>query len=399
MGANPPIYLDGHSTTRVDPRVLEAMIPFMERAYGNASSRTHALGREAMEAVDRAREQAAGLIGASPREILWTSGATESDNLAVLGAVRALRSRGDGVVTCVTEHKAVLDACAVLEREGCRVTRLPVDSCGVLDLDRLADALDGRTVLVSIMAANNETGVLHPVGEIASIVHERSPALFHTDAAQAAGRVALDVEAARIDLLSLSAHKIHGPKGTGALFVRRRRPTVRLEPLTHGGGQERGMRSGTLNVPGIIGMGEALAMAAECGEAESVRIRELRDQLHERLLADLDGVHLNGHTERRLPGSLNVSFDGVDAEELLVGLPEVAVSTGAACASASIEASHVLRSMDLPEGRARSSVRFGVGRFNTREEIDRVAERVVDRVRRLRSGRGQVVGGESGGMM
>ncbi len=379
------IYLDAHATTPVDPRVLAAMLPCFRETFGNAASRTHAVGRRAEEVVEEARAKAAQAIGAGAREIVWTSGATEADNLAVLGVAEAYRAHGEHIVTCVTEHPAVLDSCRHLESRGFRVTYLPVDSHGVLDPEALANALDDRTILVSIMTANNEVGTIHPVAELARLVHDRSPALFHTDAVQAVGRLPVDVERSGIDLLSISAHKIYGPKGVGALYVRRRRPTVRLAPMLHGGGHERGFRSGTLNVPGIVGLGAALEIAGRERDAEAARVRGLRDRLWEALRAALPAVYLNGHPTERLPNNLNVSFEGVEAEDLLRELPDVAVSTGAACSSASPEPSHVLTALGLGTARAQSSLRFGLLRFTTEEDVDIAAARVVGAVRKLRA--------------
>ncbi len=384
MSAEPPIYLDAHATTPVDPRVRQSMLPYFGERFGNASSRNHPYGWDAETAVDRAREQAAELIGCSPKEILWTSGATESDNLSLGGVVEAYRGRGDHLVTCVTEHPAVLDTARHLERRGLRVTYLPVDSSGLVDPDELRSALDDRTILVSIMLANNEVGTIQDVAALSAIVRESSPALVHTDAAQAIGKMPVDVERMGVDLLSMSGHKIHGPMGVGALYVRRRRPTVRLAPILHGGGQERGLRSGTLNVPGIVGMGRALEIAARERESEAARLQTLRDRLHEGLTGSLDGVRLNGHPERRLPNNLNVSFAGVEAESLIREVPGVAVSTGAACASASLDPSHVIRALGLGADRAHSSLRFGLHRFTTEEEIDRAIRMLVRAVRKLR---------------
>jgi cysteine desulfurase len=380
-----PVYLDAHATTPVDPRVLAAMLPCFTEDFGNAASRTHAFGWRAEEAVDRAREQAAALLGASPKEIVWTSGATESNNLALLGAMEAMRDRGDHLITCVTEHPSVLDPARELERRGFRVTRLPVDATGLLDLDALREALDERTLLVSVMTGNNEIGTIQPVAEAAKVVHEESPALFHTDAAQAAGKLPIDVERGGIDLLSLSAHKIHGPKGVGALYVRRRRPSVRLDPVLFGGGHERGLRSGTLNVPGIVGLGAALEIAAKEMRGDGERLRRLRDRLHRSIEAELDGVRLNGHPEHRLPNNLNLSFDGVEAEALLNEIPDLAVSTGAACSSASPEPSHVIQALGFPDSRAQSSIRFGLHRFTTQDDVDFAAAEMVRAVRKLRA--------------
>jgi cysteine desulfurase len=379
------VYLDAHATTPVDPRVLAAMQPWFTEEFGNAASRTHAFGWRAEEAVDRAREQAAALLGASPKEIVWTSGATESNNLALLGAMEAARDRGDHLVTCVTEHPSVLDPARELERRGFRVTRLPVDPTGLLDLDALRDALDEHTVLVTLMTANNEIGTIQPIREAARIVHDSSAALFHTDAAQAAGKIPIDVERDGIDLLSLSAHKFHGPKGVGALYVRRRRPSVRLEPVLFGGGHERGLRSGTLNVPGIVGLGAALQVAAAEMAADGERLRRLRDRLHRAIEADLDGVRLNGHPELRLPNNLNLSFDDVEAEALLNEVPDLAVSTGAACSSASPEPSHVITALGFPQSRAQSSIRFGLHRFTAEEDVDFAAAEMIRAVRKLRA--------------
>jgi cysteine desulfurase len=335
--------------------------------------------------VERARGQVADVINASPKEILWTSGATESDSLALIGGAEANRDRGDHVVTCVTEHPAVLDSAKELERRGFRLTWLAVDSNGTLDLDELRAAIDERTILVSIMMANNEIGTIHPIREISQVVRAGSSAIFHTDAVQAVGKIPIDVDVMGIDLLSMSGHKIHGPKGVGALYVRRRRPTVRLQPLLYGGGHERGMRSGTLNVPGIVGMGEALEIADREMDDNAERMERLRDDLHERLTDALDRIHLNGHPERRLPNNLNVSFESVEAEALLREMPDIAVSTGAACASASLEPSHVISALGFPVERGQSSIRYGLSRFTTEKEIELAAEQTIAGVRKLRS--------------
>jgi len=377
-----PIYLDNHATTPVDPRVLEAMLPYFQGKFGNAASRSHQFGWEAEAAVEKAREQIARLIGASAREIVFTSGATESDNLAIKGVAESYRHKGDHVVTCVTEHKAVLDSCKHLEKEEFRVTYLPVGKDGLIDLDDLKRALDDKTILVSIMFANNEIGVLQPIAEIGAICRERG-ILFHTDAVQAVGKVPVDVNQQNIDLASISAHKIHGPKGVGALYVRRRNPKVGLAPLIDGGGHEHGMRSGTLNVPGIVGLGKACELCGQEMASEAARLRALRDRLKDKIFAGLDDVYVNGSMEHRLPGNLNLSFANVEAEPLLMGINDVAVSTGSACSSAAIEPSHVLKALgvgDLTHG----SIRFGIGRFNTQAEIDYVAARVVETVKRLR---------------
>jgi cysteine desulfurase len=371
------IYLDNHATTPVDPRVLEAMLPYFREQFGNAASRNHVFGWEANEAVERARQQVAQLIGARANEIVFTSGATESDNLAVQGVLEFHHDRGDHVVTVVTEHRAVLDACKALEGRGAaRITYLPVDRHGLVDVDRLRDAVTDRTVLVSVMAANNEIGTIHPVAEIGRVAKVRG-ILFHCDAAQAVGRIPIDVEAWGVDLLSVSAHKVYGPKGVGALYVRGRNPRVRLSPIVHGGGQERGMRSGTLNVPGIVGLGMACELARQEMAAEAERVRALRERLRSGILEQLDEVYLNGHPERRLPGNLNLSFAYVDGAA-------VAVSSGSACTSATLEPSYVLRALRVTDELAHSSIRFGLGRFTTAEEIDHAVERVVSEVRRLR---------------
>jgi cysteine desulfurase len=380
----PAIYMDNNATTRVDPRVLEAMLPWFSEDYGNAASRQHAFGRKAEEAVEAARAQVAGLIGAGPREIVLTSGATESDNLALKGVMAAQRSRGDHLVTALTEHRAVLDSARALERAGFTITYLPVDRHGQVTAEQVEEAITPRTVLVSLMAGNNEIGTLHPLAAIGAVCKRRG-VFFHSDAVQAAGKVPLDVEVMGIDLLSLSAHKMYGPKGVGALYVRRQAPRVRLEPLLDGGGHERGLRSGTLNVPGIVGFGRAceLCQAEMAGEAQ--RLRGLCERLHQGIGAQVEGVSLNGHPRERLPGNLNLSFDFVKGEALLMGLRGVAVSSGSACTSASPEPSHVLRAIGLPDELAHSSLRFGLGRFNTPEEVDHVIAEVVRVVQQLRA--------------
>jgi cysteine desulfurase len=378
------IYLDHHATTPCDPRVVDAMLPYFAEEFGNPASRTHRFGWRAQEAVDRARRQVAEAIGAHAREIVFASGATEANNLAILGTARASRARGDHVVTCATEHRAVLDPCRALEKEGFRVTVLPVRPTGIVDLAALEAKLEPSTLLISVMLGNNEIGTLQPLAEIARIARERHIVL-HTDAAQAVGKIPVDVERLGVDLLSFTAHKLYGPKGVGALYVRRRRPTLEIAPLLHGGGHERGLRSGTLPAPLCVGFGEACAIAARELDAEAARIGDLRDRLWTRLSSELDGVSQNGASGPRLPGNLNVSFAGVEAEALLMGLPELALSTGSACTSATPEPSHVLRALGLGKERALSAVRFGLGRFNTRDEIDLAAERVVVEVRRLRA--------------
>jgi len=379
-----PIYLDNHATTPVDPRVLDAMLPFFAQKFGNASSKNHAFGWEAEAAVDSAREQVAKLIGASsPREIVFTSGATESDNLAIKGVAQAYRERGNHIVTCVTEHKAVLDSCKTLEKQGFKVTYLPVQPNGLIDVQRLEDALTDKTILVSVMAANNEIGTIQPMKEIARSTKKRG-ILFHSDATQAVGRIPVDVDEMGIDLLSLTAHKIYGPKGVGALYVRAANPRVRVTPMLDGGGHERGMRSGTLNVPGIVALGTSCEVAQREMGAEGERLTGLREHLRSGLFEQLEDVYINGDPVRRLPGNLNMSFAYIDGESLMMGLKEIAVSTGSACTSASLEPSHVLKALGVDDSLAHASIRFGLGRFNTAEEIDYTIARVVEEVRRLR---------------
>ncbi len=380
-----PIYMDNHSTTPVDPRVLEAMLPYFSERFGNAASRSHAYGWEASDAVEEARAHVAALLGASPKEIVFTSGATESDNLAIKGVLEAYRDRGAHVVTSVIEHKAVLDACKHVERQGASVTYLPVDGTGRVDPGDVERAIQPDTVLVSIMLANNEVGTIQPIAEIGAITRARG-VLLHCDAVQGLGRVPFDVEAMHVDLASVSAHKMYGPKGTGALYVRRRNPRVRLIAQIDGGGHERGMRSGTLNVPGIVGLGEAARIARAEWERDRAHAASLRDRLRERLLAAGDAsVHGPSDDALRHPGNLNVSFGGVESEALMIALKDdVAVSSGSACTSASLEPSYVLRAMGVDEERAHASIRFGLGRFNTEDEVDRVAARVLEEVRRLR---------------
>jgi cysteine desulfurase len=378
------IYMDNNATTRTDPRVVEAMLPYFSDHYGNAASRNHAFGWEAEAAVDRAREQVAQLIGATPRDIVFTSGATESDNLALKGVAAMYRHQGRHLVTVATEHHAVLDPARRLEREGFRVTFLPVDQYGRVSVEQVAEAITAETILVSVMAANNEIGTLQPIRAIGRLCKERG-VLFHTDAAQAAGKVPLDVEDMGIDLMSLSAHKMYGPKGTGALYVRRREPRVRLEPMLDGGGHERGLRSGTLPVPLIVGFGKACALCQEEMEPEGRRLADLRERLREGIQGRLEGVVLNGHPTERLPGNLNLSFEFVEGEALLMAMRNVAVSSGSACTSASLEPSYVLRALGVGDDLARGSLRFGLGRFTTAAEVDEVAGDVVRAVRHLRS--------------
>ena len=378
-----PIYLDYHATTPVDPRVLDAMLPFFTEKFGNAASRQHAFGWEAQQAVDRAREQVAALIGASAGEITFTSGASESNNLALKGVACALRERGDHIVTVATEHKSVLDSVASLERDGFRVTRLAVDAAGFVDLDALRAALTPQTILLSVMTANNEIGTIQPLRQIGEIASDRG-VLLHTDAAQAAGKIPIDVQDMHVDLLSLTAHKYYGPKGAGALFVRRRKPRIQLACQIDGGGHENGMRSGTLNVPGIVGLGAASEICRTEMPAESARLSGLRDRLLALLQKDLSGVCVNGAAgERRLPHNLHVSFEGVEGERLLMALGDLAVSTGSACSAGSQKASHVLEAIGASAS-AGPSIRFGLGRGTTDQEIETAAARVVKVVRSLR---------------
>ncbi len=382
-----PIYLDHHATTPLDPRVADAMAPYWSEDFGNASSASHVFGWRAEEAVAIARERLASAIGASdPSEIVFTSGTTESDNLALVGLARAQRGRRDHLITCAIEHPAVLDSCRFLASEGCRLTILPVDGAGLVDPDGVAAAITERTLAVSIMAANGEIGTLQPIEEIGRICRERE-VLFHSDAAQAVGKIRVDVERWGVDLLSMCAHKLYGPKGVGALYLRKRRPRTRLEPLVHGGGHERGLRSGTLPVPLIVGFARALELCLADLEAEAARLAGLRDDLWRRLGDSLEGVELNGSPDQRLPGNLNVSFAGVDAGRLLVALADVALSTGSACASSSGAPSHVLAALGLSEPSVRSSLRFGIGRTNCAEEIAWVATRLVEVVSALRKTR------------
>ena len=381
---HPPVYLDHHATTPVDPRVLEAMLPYFGPRFGNAASRSHRFGWEAEKAVEHARRRIAELAGAAPREIVFTSGATESINLALKGAMEACRGCGNHLITMATEHRAVLDTARRLERSGCELTVLPCGSDGLLDLDLLQRAIRPETVLVSIMHANNEIGVVQPVSAIGAICRSRG-VLFHCDAAQSFGKIPLNVADDQIDLLSLSAHKLYGPKGVGALLIRRQRGAVPITAQMDGGGHEFGFRSGTLNVPGIVGFGEACAIAAAEMPDEAEIARALRERLWRQLASALDRIRINGSMEHRLPGNLNISFAGIDAEALLMSLPEMALSTGSACSSASVEPSHVLRALGLTPAEARSSVRFGIGRFNTQEEIDYAATRIIAAVNNLRS--------------
>ena len=378
-----PIYMDNHATTPLDPRVLDAMLPYFREKFGNAASRSHPFGWEAEQAVEKARKQIADQIGATPKEIVFTSGATESDNLAIKGAAEMYAEKGNHIITVVTEHKAVLDTGKRLAKHGTSVTFLPVRSDGLIDLDALRAAITEKTILISVMHANNEIGVLQPIREIGRIARERG-VLFHTDATQSVGKVPVNVNDDNIDVMSLSGHKMYGPKGVGALYVRRKNPRVQLTAQMDGGGHERGMRSGTLNVAGIVGMGEACAICqAEMAE-ESARLAGLRDRLKDRLYAELDEIYVNGSMKRRLPNNLNVSFAYVEGESLLMGIHDVAVSSGSACTSATLEPSYVLRALGVSDDLAHTSIRFGLGRFNTLEEVDYVAGRVIEVVTKLR---------------
>src|SRR5712672_3714623 len=382
-GVRLPIYMDNHATTPLDPRVLEAMMPYFTTTFGNAASRNHSFGWEAEKAVEKAREQIAKLIGASSKEIIFTSGATESNNLALKGIAEMYRERGNHVITQVTEHKAVLDTCKKLEKQGFRVTYLPVQADGLIDIEDLKRAMDDKTILVSVMYANNEIGVIQPVAEIGKLCHERG-VLFHTDGVQAFGKVPVNVIKDNIDLMSITAHKIYGPKGVGALYVRRRNPRVQLSASIDGGGHERGMRSGTLNVTGIIGLGKACELAQQEMPEESKKMSALRDRLRAGLEAKLDEVFINGSMEHRLPNNLNMSFAYVEGESLLMGINDVAVSSGSACTSATLEPSYVLKALGVGEDLAHTSIRFGLGRFNTEEDVDYVTDKMVQVVTKLR---------------
>ena len=379
----PLIYLDNNATTPLDPRVLDAMLPYLRENFGNAASRNHSFGQEAKAAVEKAREQVASLIAADPTEIIWTSGATESNNIAVKGVARTYRDKGRHIITQATEHKAILDPCAYLEREGFRVTLLPVDNTGRIRLDPLAEAVCDDTILVSIMFANNEIGTIQPIREIGAFCKERG-ILFHTDATQAFGKLPIDVEAMGIDLLSCSGHKIYGPKGVGALYVRSKGPRVRCEPVFHGGGHERGMRSGTLNVPGIVGLAGAAEIAQQEMHPEAERQIRLRDRLWAGFNEKLDNLYWNGHPEHSLPNTLNVSFAFVEGESLMMGCKNIAVSSGSACTSASLEPSHVLEALGVGEELSHSSIRFSLGRFTTAEEIEQTITQVTETAIRLR---------------
>ncbi len=377
-----PIYLDYQATTPLDPRVLEAMMPYYTDKFGNAHSRSHAFGWEAEEGVETARAQVASIIGADPREIIFTSGATESNNLALKGVARFYKERKDHIVTVVTEHKCVLDTCRHLEEEGFAVTYVPVGDNGLVDLDVLRDALTERTVLVSVMGVNNEIGVIQPLAEIGALCRENG-VFFHSDAAQAVGKMPIDVNAMKIDLLSISGHKIYGPMGIGALYVRRK-PRVRLKAMIDGGGQERGMRSGTLPTPLCAGLGQACAIAEQEMGSDNEHIRRLRDRLLDGIRKEIPDVYLNGDAEERIPGNINLSFAYVEGESLLMAIKDLAVSSGSACTSASLEPSYVLRALGVDVELAHTSIRFGIGRFTTEAEIDYAIQSVREHVGRLR---------------
>jgi cysteine desulfurase len=383
MALKLPIYFDNHATTPVDPRVLEVMLPYFSEKFGNAASRNHEFGWRAEEAVENARGQVARLINGNPKEIVFTSGATESDNLAIKGVAEAYRDKGNHIVTQATEHKAVLDSCKRLEKCGYEVSCLPVENDGRIRLDELRSAITPKTILLSVMYANNEIGAVQPIREIGKIAKEQG-VLFHVDAVQAVGKIPVDVQRDGIDLLSISGHKMYGPKGVGALYVRRKTPRVQLTAVIDGGGHERGMRSGTLNVPGIVGLGKACAICQAEMDGESKRTAALRDKLQSALMNGLEGTSINGSLAHRLPNNLNLSFAWVDGESLLMGINDIAVSSGSACTSAHIEPSYVLRALGVSEDLAHSSIRFGLGRFNTEEEVDYVAARVIETVKRLR---------------
>lgn len=386
MALKLPIYMDYNSTTPVDPRVLEAMLPYFTEAFGNASSRSHSFGWRAEDAVDSARAELCKLIGArSSKEIIFTSGATESDNLAIKGVAASYKGKGNHIITAKTEHKAVLDACKRLEREGYEVTYLGVDGNGQVSPEQVREAITEKTILVTLMLANNEIGTVHPIREIGAVTREAG-VLFHCDAVQGIGKVEFNVEDFNVDLASITAHKMYGPKGVGALYVRRSKPRVRLHAEIDGGGHERGMRSGTLNVPGIVGFGEAAKICNEGWREEAEKLRALRDRLRAKLWGELDELYLNGADDPwRHPGNLNVSFAFVEGEAMMMAIKDVAVSSGSACTSASLEPSYVLRAIGVDEELAHTSIRFGVGRFTTEEEVDYVGQLVVDQVKRLRS--------------
>ncbi len=379
-----PIYLDSHSTTPTDPRVLETMLPYFTEKFGNAASRNHAFGWEAEEAVDLARKQLARLIHADSKEIIFTSGATESNNLALKGAVEMYREKGDHIITNSTEHRAVIDTAKALEtRRGLKVTYLPVDKAGMISPDDVRNAITDKTILISIMLANNEIGTINPVKEIGKIAKEKG-ILFHCDATQGVGKIPVNVQEMGIDLMSFTSHKLYGPKGVGALYVRKKAPRVRLVPMIDGGGHERGMRSGTLPVPLVVGFGKACELCEQEMATEAVRLGVLRDRLQAGIVSALEEVYLNGHPTERLPHNLNLSFACVEGESLLMGLKEIALSSGSACTSATLEPSYVLRALGVGSDLAHSSIRFGLGRFNTEEEVDYTITRLIEVVTKLR---------------
>jgi cysteine desulfurase len=383
MAIKTPIYMDYHATTPVDPRVLEAMLPYFNERFGNSASRNHAFGWTAEEAVENARAQIARLINATPKEIIFTSGATESNNLALKGAAEMYREKGNHIITQVTEHKAVLDTCKRLEKYGYEVTYLPVGKDGRVNPEDVRKAITPKTIIISIMYANNEIGVVQPIAEIGKIAKEKG-VLLHSDGVQAIGKIPVDVQADNIDMLSMTAHKIYGPKGVGALYVRRRNPRVQLSAILDGGGHERGMRSGTLNVPGIVGFGKACEICMNEMATESARMLALLNRLQKGLEAKLDEVYINGTMEHHLPNNLNMSFAFVEGESLLMGINDIAVSSGSACTSATLEPSYVLKALGVGEDLAHTSIRFGLGRFNTEEEVDYVVNRMYEVVSRLR---------------
>jgi cysteine desulfurase len=378
-----PIYMDNHSTTQCDPRVVDAMLPYFTEKFGNSASRNHSFGWEGEEGVAYARKQIAKLINADAKEIVFTSGATESDNLALKGVVEMYKEKGDHIITSSTEHRAILDAAKSLEKRGMNVTYLPVDKFGMVNPEDVRDAITDKTILISVMLANNEIGTINPIKEIGKIAKEKG-VLFHSDATQGVGKIPVDVQDMGIDLMSFTSHKIYGPKGVGALYVRRKAPRVRLVPMIDGGGHERGMRSGTLPVPSIVGFGKAVELCAQEMAEESIRTKALRDRLHEGITGALEEVYLNGHPTERLPGNLNISFAYVEGEALLMGVKDIALSSGSACTSATLEPSYVLRALGVGSDLAHSSIRFGVGRFTTAEEVEYTIDRMIKAVNHLR---------------
>jgi len=383
MALKLPIFMDNHSTTPVDPRVFEVMVPYFLEKFGNAASRNHSFGWEAEEGCEKARQQIARLIHSDPKEIIFTSGATESDNLALKGVAELYREKGDHIITCMTEHRAVLDTCKRLEKMGFKVTYLPVDKQGMINPEDVKGAISDKTILISIMMANNEIGTIHPIAEIGKIAKEKG-VLFHCDATQGVGKIPVDVQAMAIDLMSFTAHKIYGPKGVGALYIRKKAPRVRLTPMIDGGGHERGMRSGTLPVPLIVGFGKACEICQEVMTDESKRLAAMRDKLQDGILKSLDDVYVNGHPTQRLPNNLNMGFSYVEGESVLMGLKEIALSSGSACTSSTLEPSYVMKALGVGSDLAHSSIRFGLGRFNTEEEVNYVLSRTVETIKRLR---------------